>query len=119
MSVCSVSDFLDRYSDRQFLSDVAGSLSYRQVAQRCHVIANRLDSFGVKRVACYMPDSIALVSIMLGAAVGGQSILVLNSEFSHDKVAALLKRMSMRPNSSTVASILALISSRLVTSQCE
>ncbi|MDG2411686.1 MAG: class I adenylate-forming enzyme family protein [Halioglobus sp.] len=95
MSVCSVSDFLDRYSDRQFLSDVAGSLSYRQVAQRCHVIANRLDSFGVKRVACYMPDSIALVSIMLGAAVGGQSILVLNSEFSHDKVAALLKRFEI------------------------
>ena len=95
MSASSVSDFFDRYSDREFLIDRAGSLSYQEVARHCHGIAHALDSFGAKRVACYMPDSTALVSIMLGAAVGGQSMLVLNKEFSLDKVATLLEKFEI------------------------
>lgn len=91
----TISELLTRLPDLPFLADSQQAYSYEQIHQRCTLIASALCDRNVKRVACYMPDSIALISVMLGAAIGGKSLLVINRDSTPAQLEDLLTRFNV------------------------
>lgn len=86
---------LTRLPDHPFLADHQQAFSFDQIHQRCTQVAGELNKHKAARVACFMPDSIALISTMLGAAMGGHSLLVVNRDFSNSQLEEVLERFDV------------------------
>lgn len=91
----TIRELLTRFPDNQFLADHELAFSYAQIYQRCTRISRAIDDQNIKRVACFMSDSIDLISVMLGAALGGKSLLVINREFSSSQLSQALTRFEI------------------------
>jgi acyl-CoA synthetase (AMP-forming)/AMP-acid ligase II len=83
---------LARYPERPFLLSSAKEYNYAEFFQYCSKLGSALARLEGDRLSCYMADSVDLVAVMLAAGMSGKSLLMLNRDFTHQQLPALLQR---------------------------
>ena len=86
---------LQQNARRPFLATSEGTWTYGQTQLAVTALAQRLKDSRVGNIACYLPDSVDLVLLMLAASVNGTPLAVFNRDYSHDQVAALLTELEI------------------------
>jgi acyl-CoA synthetase (AMP-forming)/AMP-acid ligase II len=81
--------------DKPFLLSSSRQWSYSDFYIWCRSIAERLTAVPERHLACYMADSPQLVAVMLGAALSGKSLMVLNRASAPEKLAGILAQFNI------------------------
>ena len=88
-------DAAERYREAPFLIDAGGSLSYSEFFTQSRDLASHLAGLEGECIACHMPDSQSLVTLMLAMGMSGKSLLVLNRDFTDAQLDKVLGRYSV------------------------
>jgi acyl-CoA synthetase (AMP-forming)/AMP-acid ligase II len=82
---------LNQHPDRPFIVSSTGEWSYADFYKYVGQVASIFDQLGPGRLACHLPDSPELISMIFAAGLSGRSLVLFNHEYIAAQLEPLLK----------------------------
>ncbi|WP_101756529.1 class I adenylate-forming enzyme family protein [Oceanicoccus sp. KOV_DT_Chl] len=86
---------IDSAAEQPLLHAPSGSWTYQRFLDQSTLLAAALTEQKVVVLACYMPDSPRLLSLMAAAAISGTSICIFNRDYSPEQIKLLANELDV------------------------